>query len=143
MEHPFRSFVLRLLETFLTLLSWADLYWLTITNYGQPVSRLATHWSFLASIPLAYLVALVIHVISTPPQSMRLQQTDIGFAAILCLPLARGLRRRRHSCNFWDCGDFALYLRDFRNCPDFYPPLPPRLLLERALDHPRISHHVH
>ena len=76
---------------------------------------------------------------------MRLQQTDIGFAAILCLPLARGLRRRRHSFNFGDCSDFAFYRWDVRSCTSVNYPPSPRILfqMEMALDHPSNTLHGH
>ena len=133
----------RLLETFLTLLSWIDLYWLTITNYGKPASLLATDSSLLASVPLAFLVVLLVHVISTRLQPMRLSQTDIVSIAILCLPLARRLRRHRHSYNFGDRSDFALYHRDFRNCTLCYNPPSRRILCQMEVAHDRPTNTVY
>ena len=135
----------RLFETFHTLFIWIYLYWLTITNYGQPASLVATNWSFLASVPLTFLVALMIHVISTLPQPMRRPRTEIISVAVLCLPGARGLRPCLHSFNFGDRSDLALHLRDFRSCTGFYYSPSPRILfqMEMALDHTRNTLHVH
>ena len=81
-----------------------------------------------------------------PPKLMTLHQTDIVSLAILCLPGTRGLRRRRrHTSNFGDRSDLALYLRDFSNCIDLYYPPSARILfqMEMALDRTRITLHVH
>ena len=135
----------RLLETFHTLFIWIYLYWLTITNYGQPASLLAISWSFQASSPLSFVVALMVHVISTPPQHMILHQTDIVSVAILCLPGTCSLWRGRHSFDFGDRRDFALSLRDCQSCTGFYYPPSPRILfrMDMALDHPGSTLHVH
>ena len=117
---------------------------MTITNYGQPASLLAANWPGLTSIPLTFIVTLLVHVIS-PTQPNRLHQADIVSVAILCLPHTRGLRRRCHSFNFGDRDDFALYIRDLRNCTAFYTPSPPRIIfqMEMALYFPRNTLHVH
>ena len=135
----------RLFETVHTLFSWNFLYSLTVTNYGKPAAIFSTPWSFLASAPLTFLVALTVHVISTSRQRMRLHQIDIFRVGILCLPTARGLRLCRHSFNFGDRSDFALYLRNFRDRTGCYYPPSPRILfqMEVALDHTRNTLHVH
>ena len=79
------------------------------------------------------------------PATCETASTDMVSVAILCLPGARGLRPGRHSFNFGDRSDFALYLWDFRSCTGFDYPPPPRILfrMEMALDHPRNTLHVH
>ena len=135
----------RLVETVHTVFSWNELYWLTITSYGQPASLLATNWSFLASVPLMFFVALLVHVISTLTQPLMLHHTDIVSIAILRLPGARALRRRCHTYNFGDSSDVALYRRDSRNCTALYTPPSPgnNFKMEMARCCPRYTLHVH
>ena len=143
---PDPSSVPRVSETLLTLFSWINLYIMTITNYGQPASLLADNWTGLTSIPLTFLVTLLVHVIP-PTQPNRLHQTDIVSVAILCLPRARGLRWCRHSFNFGGRSDFKLYhiRRDVRNCTAIYTPPSPRIIfqMEMGLYFPRNTLHVH